>query len=117
MTESALLILTLLVAVQHLGFMVLEMFLWQHPAGRRVFHTSAEKAAVTATLAANQGLYNGFLGVGLLVAIGLGNSQMQGYLLVCVLVAGLYGGWSVSRNIMWLQGLPALLALVLLLLA
>jgi putative membrane protein len=103
-------ILTALVALLHLYFLVLEMFLWTRPLGMKVFRNTPEKAETTRVLAANQGLYNGFLAAGLLWGVASGQDVML-FFLGCVVVAALYGAWSVSRRIFWVQGLPALLAL------
>lgn len=111
-------ILVGLVAALHLYFLALEMFMWNTPTGRRVFGTTPEFAQASATLAANQGLYNGFLAVGLLWSLvrpGAGH-EMQRFLLGCVIVAGLYGGATVSRRILYVQALPAAVALALVLL-
>jgi putative membrane protein len=110
-------IAVVLVASLHLYFLVLEMFLWQTPFGRRTFRTSPEAAASSAVLAANQGLYNGFLAAGLLWALvfyGVATGRpVLTFLLLCVVVAGLYGGATVSRRILIVQALPALAALIL----
>jgi putative membrane protein len=104
-------ILTALVALLHLYFLVLEMFLWTRPLGMKVFRNTPEKAETTRVLAANQGLYNGFLAAGLLWGAAAGKQDVMLFFLGCVVVAALYGAWSVSRRIFWVQGLPALLAL------
>jgi putative membrane protein len=90
------------------------MFLWQRPAGRRAFGMTAEFAQQTRTLAANQGLYNGFLAAGLLWGLvqGVDGLQFKYFFLGCVLVAGLYGGATASRKILWIQALPAAVSLV-----
>ena len=111
-----------LVAILHLYFLVLEMFLWQQPAGRRAFGLTPEFAAATAKLAANQGLYNGFLAAGLLwglsgFRLGPAGTPVVLFFLACVLVAGLYGGLTTSRKILWIQSLPAAIAIGLVLLA
>lgn len=107
----------LFVALQHLGFLVLEMFLWTKPVGLRVFGQSPEKARDSAVLAANQGLYNGFLAAGLLWSLCPAEALMafplRVFFLGCVVVAGLYGGYSVSRRILVVQALPAAAALLL----
>lgn len=103
-------ILIALVAAIHCYIVVLEMFLWEKPAGRRAFGLSAEFAAQTRTLAANQGLYNGFLAAGLVYGLARGNAEFLGFFLACVLVAGIYGGLSSSRKILLVQALPAALA-------
>ncbi len=104
--------LLLLVALLHLWFMVLEMFLWQKPLGLKTFRMTPEKAATTAVLAANQGLYNGFLAAGLIYALLTGSVTFQIFFLACVIVAGLYGAYSVNRKIFFVQSCPALLALL-----
>ncbi|HVO07962.1 MAG TPA: DUF1304 domain-containing protein [Burkholderiaceae bacterium] len=106
--------LTLLVAALHAGFLVLEMFLWDRPAGRRIFRTTPQFARDSKTLAANQGLYNGFLAAGLAwsLALGAAGVGIRVFLLACVVVAGLYGGYTVNRRIAYVQSLPAALALV-----
>jgi putative membrane protein len=106
--------LTLLVAALHGYFMVLEMFLWDRPTGRRIFRTTPEFAIASKTLAANQGLYNGFLAAGLLWSLTLGTAGNgpRVFFLVCIVVAGLYGGYTVNRRIVLVQALPAALALV-----
>ena len=106
-----------LVAVLHLYFLVLEMFLWQTPFGMRTFGTTPEVAASSAVLAANQGLYNGFLAAGLLWALVsygvVGGRAILTFFLVCVIVAGVYGGATANPRILFVQAVPALLALVL----
>ena len=108
-----------LVALLHLGFLVLEMFLWEKPVGLRVFRQSAERAAITRVLAANQGLYNGFLAAGLLWGLILGTegSAIKTFFLACVIFAGLFGAVTVSRRILWIQAAPAMVGLVLVLLS
>jgi putative membrane protein len=105
--------LTLLVAALHVYFLVLEMFLWDRPTGRRIFRTTPEFASASKTLAANQGLYNGFLAAGLVwsLALGTAGTGPRVFLLVCVVLAGLYGGYTVGRRIVVVQSLPAVLAL------
>lgn len=108
-------IATLLVALLHIYFMVLEMFLWTKPYGRRVFNLTEEKAQLTKSLAANQGLYNGFLALGLLwgVAEGPAGIQLRLFFLGCVIVAGIFGSITASRKILYVQALPAAIAVVL----
>ena len=106
------------VALQHVGFLVLEMFLWTKPAGRKVFRTTAEFAAASAGLAANQGLYNGFLAAGLAWGLWLGGDAAGGVAIVrfflgCVVVAGAFGAATVNRRILWIQALPAAVGLAL----
>src|SRR5256885_9208072 len=96
------------VARQHLGILVLEMFLWTKPTGRRVFGLSAEDAATTRTLAANQGLYNGFLAAGLVLSFFVADGRtFRIFFLSSVVVAGVFGGFTVSRRILLVQALPA----------
>lgn len=114
-------LLVALVAVLHVYFLVLEMFLWQKPLGLKTFRNSPEKATQTAVLAANQGLYNGFLAAGLAWGLLHGAPafafQIKVFFLLCVVVAGVYGAASVSRRILYVQAAPAAIALVLLWLA
>jgi putative membrane protein len=102
---------TALVALLHLWFLVLEMFLWTKPLGLKVFRNSPEKAETTKVLAANQGLYNGFLAAGLAWGLAAGAQPVKVFFLACVIVAGAYGAWSVSPRIFWVQAAPALVAL------
>jgi putative membrane protein len=106
-----------IVALLHLYFLVLEMFLWDKPAGLRAFGHSAEAAAASKVLAANQGLYNGFLAAGLVWGLGLGaaGTQIKVFFLLCVLVAGIYGALTASRKILFVQALPAAIGLALVL--
>ena len=110
MTVAAL-ALVVLVALLHLGFLVLEMFLWTRPAGLAVFRQSREAAERSKVLAANQGLYNGFLAAGLLYAATTGSREFALFFLACVVVAGCFGAATVNRRIFLVQALPALLAL------
>lgn len=106
-------VLVVLVAVLHAWFLVLEMFLWTRPAGLKTFRNTPEKAETTRVLAANQGLYNGFLAAGLFwgLSLGTGGSDIKVFFLSCVLVAGLYGAATASRRILFVQAVPAALAL------
>ena len=104
-------ILTTVVAALHVFFLVLEMFLWTKPLGMKVFRNSAEKAEITRVLAANQGLYNGFLAAGLLWAAFAGKTDVALFFLGCVVVAALYGAYSVNKRIFYVQGVPALAAI------
>ena len=103
--------LIVLVALLHIYFLVLEMFLWTKPLGMKVFRNSPEKAEITKVLAANQGLYNGFLAAGLLWAAFAGKQDVALFFLGCVVVAALYGAYSVSKRIFYVQGVPALAAI------
>lgn len=111
--------LVVLVALLHTWFLVLEMFLWEKPLGRKIFGNSVETAATTAVLAKNQGLYNGFLVAGLvwglvLAAQGAAHARdVETFFLSCVIVAGSYGAATVSPRIFVIQAVPAILALVL----
>lgn len=104
--------LTLLVALLHVYFLALEMFLWTRPLGLKTFRNTPEKAATTRVLAANQGLYNGFLAAGIVVGLVIGQPVLVTFSLACVAVAGCYGAYSVSRRIFMIQAVPAILALV-----
>lgn len=114
-------ILIAIVAALHVYFLVLEMFLWTTPTGLKTFGNTQQKADDTAVLAANQGLYNGFLAAGLIWSllhpVDAVGKQIAIFFLLCVIVAGLYGGYSASRRIIFVQALPAAIALGLLLLA
>jgi putative membrane protein len=100
-------------------FLVLEMFLWDKPAGLRTFGQTLEAARATRVLAANQGLYNGFLAAGLFwgVVLGADGTSVKVFFLTCVLVAGLYGAATASRKILFVQALPAAIGLALVLLS
>ena len=107
------------VALLHVYFLVLEMFLWDRPAGMRAFGQTLEAARASKVLAANQGLYNGFLAAGLIWGLMLGPSGtgIKLFFLSCVLVAGLYGAATASRKILFVQALPAAIGLALVLLS
>ncbi len=102
-----------LVALSHVGFLVLEMFLWDRPIGRRIFGMTAEQSRFSAPLAANQGLYNGFLAAGLVWGLASGSFEIKIFFLVCVVIAGIFGGMTAKRSILFMQALPALVALAL----
>jgi putative membrane protein len=106
---------TALVALLHGWFLVLEMFLWTKPYGRRVFHLTEEKAQATKSLAANQGLYNGFLAAGLVWGLSLGEDghAIRLFFLGCVIIAGIFGAITVGRKILYVQALPAAVAVAL----
>ncbi len=114
-------LLVALVAALHLYFLVLEMFLWTKPLGLKTFRNTPEKASESAVLAANQGLYNGFLAAGLIWGLVHTSPafafQIKAFFLLCVIVAGIFGAATVSRRILFVQAAPAAIALVLLLLA
>jgi putative membrane protein len=107
--------LVILVALLHVYFLVLEMFLWQTPFGMKTFGTTPEVAPSSAVLAANQGLYNGFLAAGLLWGLAswgiVRGRPILSFFLGCVIVAGLYGGATANARILYVQALPAALAL------
>jgi putative membrane protein len=105
-------VLVLIVAAEHIAFMVLEMFLWTKPLGRRVFGLTPEFAAASAPLAKNQGLYNGFLAAGLIWGCFGGGRPVIAFLLVCVVVAGVYGAATVKRSILFVQAMPAAVTLL-----
>lgn len=109
----------LLVGILHVYILVLEMFLWDKPMGMKAFGLKPEFAAQTKTLAANQGLYNGFLAAGLFWGLSLGEAgfSVKVFFLLCVLVAGLYGAATASRKILFIQAVPALIGLGLLFVA
>ena len=108
-----------LVALLHIWFLVLEMFLWDKPIGLRVFGQTKETAATSKVLAANQGLYNGFLAAGLIwgLSLGMEGTGIKVFFLSCVLVAGLFGAATANRRILFVQALPAALGLALVLLS
>jgi putative membrane protein len=114
-------ILVLLVAVEHVYILALEMFLWTQPSTRKTFGTTAEQAEEMKTLAANQGLYNGFLAAGLFFSLVASNPEVafafKVFFLLCVIVAGIYGGVTVKPRIAMVQALPAALALAAVLLS
>jgi putative membrane protein len=109
-------VVVLLVALLHVYILVLEMFLWDKPRGLKAFGLTPEFAAQSKVLAANQGLYNGFLAAGLFWGLYLGDAgqSVKVFFLICVLVAGLYGGATASKRILFVQALPAAVGLVLL---
>ena len=104
-------LLTGLVALEHVGIMVLEMFFWDHPVGRRIFNMTPEVSAVSRVLAANQGLYNGFLAAGLFWGLARGDGRIKVFFLVWVAIAGIFGGLTARTSILVTQLLPAALAL------
>ncbi len=115
---SLLTALVLLIALEHLWFLALEMFLWTKPIGLKTFRNTPERAEQTAVLAANQGLYNGFLAAGLVWSAFHPQPwfalQLRVFFLTCVVVAGVFGAASVSKRIFYVQALPALVTLILL---
>jgi putative membrane protein len=116
MTAAANIVIAL-VALLHAYFLVLEMFLWDKPYGMRTFKLTPEFATASKGLAANQGLYNGFLVAGLVWGLYLGDAgiHVKVFFLACVIVAGLFGGATVNRKILFVQAIPGIIALALLL--
>ncbi|GLQ88133.1 DUF1304 domain-containing protein [Dyella flagellata] len=113
-------IVVTIIALMHVWFLILEMLLWDKPTGLRAFGITPEFAAQTKVLAGNQGLYNGFLAAGLgwgLILGGPEGTHVKLFFLACVLVAGLYGGLTATRKVLWIQGLPAAIGLALVLAA
>lgn len=112
-------IVIILVALLHVYFLVLEMFLWDKPAGLKAFGQSKQQAKATKVLAANQGLYNGFLAAGLLFGVVQGDAgvDFKAFFLSCVIVAGIYGALTASRKILFIQALPAMVGLLLVVLS
>ena len=103
-------LLTGLVALLHFGFLALEMFFWDHPVGQRIFAMTPEFASQSAMLAANQGLYNGFLGAGLVWGLVAGRRDVKLFFLACVVVAGIFGGLTAKPSIFFTQALPGAIA-------
>lgn len=106
------LLLVALVALIHTGFLVLEMFFWNHPIGQQIFNMTPEVSASSAVLAANQGLYNGFLVAGLIWGLVSGRRDVKVFFLACVIVAGVYGGLTAKTTILYSQALPGALAML-----
>jgi putative membrane protein len=110
-------IFTLLVAISHVGILILEMFFWNHPIGHKIFSMTPEVAESSLVLAMNQGLYNGFLAAGLFWGLFTNRLDIKLFFLACVVVAGIFGGITAKTSILFTQGLPALLAFILVLAA
>ncbi len=106
-----------LIALLHVYILVLEMFLWTTPRAMKAFGTTPELAAQTRVMAGNQGLYNGFLAAGLIWGLITGSAAIQLFFLACVAVAGLYGAATANRRILFIQTVPAALAILAVLLA
>lgn len=104
-------VLAVLVAVEHIGIMILEMLFWDHPVGRQIFSMTPEISAASATLAANQGLYNGFLAAGIFWGVGSDRRDVLVFFLSCVVAAGLFGGATAKTSIIFTQAMPALATL------
>jgi len=109
--------ITALVAISHIGFLILEMFFWNHAIGQKIFSMTAEVAESSSVLAMNQGLYNGFLAAGLFWGLLVNRADVKIFFLCCVVVAGVFGGITAKTSILFTQGLPALTALILVLAA
>ncbi len=110
-------LVVLIVALLHIGFLVLEMFFWNRPIGLRAFGMTKPVADASAALAANQGLYNGFLAAGLIWGLWSNMPAVKVFFLVCVVIAGLFGGFTAKRSILYIQALPGVLGLLLVLFA
>lgn len=110
-------IFTLLVAISHVGILILEMFFWNHPIGHKIFSMTPEVAESSSVLAMNQGLYNGFLAAGLFWGLFTNRLDIKLFFLACVVVAGIFGGITAKTSILFTQGVPALLAFILVLAA
>ena len=105
------------VAISHVGILILEMFFWNHPIGQKIFSMTPEVAESSSVLAMNQGLYNGFLAAGLFWGLFANRVEIKLFFLSCVIVAGIFGGITAKTSILFTQGLPALLAFVVVLAA
>ncbi len=103
--------MTGLVAISHIGILILEMFFWDHPVGRKIFDMTPDVSELSAVLAANQGLYNGFLAAGLFWGLLAGRRDVKIFFLTCVVIAGVFGAATAKASILFTQGLPALIAL------
>ncbi len=106
-------LLTAFVALSHIGFLVLEMFYWKTALGQKIFDLTPEFAEQSAVLAANQGLYNGFLAAGLIWGLMSKRTDLKIFFLLCIVVAGIFGGLTASTSILFIQAAPALIALAL----
>ena len=110
-------ILVLFVALEHLGFLYLEMFLWTKQSGRKIFGNTKEEAEKTKALAANQGLYNGFISAGLIWGLFHPSPEVSNqivlFFLLCVVIAGIYGSITAKRSILYIQALPAIITTIL----
>jgi putative membrane protein len=108
-----------IIAILHVYILILEMFLWDKPRGMKAFGLTQQMATATKTLAANQGLYNGFLAAGLFWGLSLGAAgfQVKVFFLICVLIAGLYGAATANKKILYIQAIPAAIGLALLFLS
>ena len=107
--------LIFLVAISHIGILILEMFFWNHPIGQKIFSMTPDVAASSSVLAMNQGLYNGFLAAGLFWGLLKKRLDIKVFFLCCIVIAGIFGGITAKKSILCTQGLPALLAFILVL--
>lgn len=107
--------LIFLVAISHIGILILEMFFWNHPIGQKIFSMTPEVAASSSVLAMNQGLYNGFLAAGLFWGLLKKRLDIKVFFLCCIVIAGIFGGITAKTSFLFTQGLPALLAFILVL--
>ncbi len=107
-------LLIVLIAVEHLGILVLEMFFWDHPVGRRIFEMTPEVSASSAVLAMNQGLYNGFLAAGLIWGLWSGRREVKIFFLICIVAAGVMGALTAKTSILLTQALPAFIGIIIL---
>jgi len=112
-------VLVVLILIEHLIFLILEMFLWTRPIGMKIFLMTKKEAEATKVLASNQGLYNGFLSMGLIWALLYPDPELSKELMLfflgCISIAGIYGGISVKKIIFYIQALPALICIILIL--
>ena len=106
-------LMTFLVALLHIGIMALEMFFWNHPVGQKIYSMTPEVAQSSEVLAMNQGLYNSFLGFGLLWGLISGNQSLKVFLLICITTAGIFGGLTAKISILYIQALPGFITLLL----
>ncbi len=106
-------IVTAIVAVFHVGILILEMFYWNHPVGHKIFNMTPEVAEASAVLAMNQGLYNGFLAAGLIWGLLASRTDVKTFFLTCVIIAGVFGGITAKPSIVLTQALPALIGVIL----
>ncbi len=110
-------ILVIFIALEHLGFLYLEMFLWTKQSGRKIFGNTEEKAEISKVLAANQGLYNGFLSAGMVWGLFHPSPEISNqiilFFLICIVIAGIYGGVTAKNSILYIQALPAFITTIL----
>jgi putative membrane protein len=102
-----------LIALLHIYILIMEMFLWTRPRTRKVFEMTKEDAQVSKTLAANMGLYNGFLAAGLIYGLLLNNNEFKLFFLICIAIAGVYGALTASKKIVFVQTVPSVITIIL----